>query len=236
MTDHGILRDGCDAAAPHARASRFGETMSLHDYLQKHFVDKPTFASLTGISPERLDRLLADEAIPHATYICDGNSVRSAAFGVTDIREPLTGEYFRPECVRWAKIAAQAAPGSERATVLAELTGELHRALQNHIEDSAAIDAEIQRYLPHFWNGTFGLCVADPSSGVGIVNKEMLQEKLTALTANGSDACPADISPKDLLQLIDDYADSAMPFSPAEYERSSRKRLVDDLRPTVAKA
>jgi hypothetical protein len=38
----------------------------------------------------------------------------------------------------------------------------------------------------------------------------------------------------ELLQLIDDYAISSMPFSPAEYERSSRKRLVDDLRSAVA--
>jgi hypothetical protein len=67
------------------------------------------------------------------------------------------------------------------------------------------------------------------------VKKEMLQEKLTALTANGSDPHPAGFSKNELLQLIDDYASSAMPFSPAEYERSSRKRLVDDLRSIVSK-
>jgi hypothetical protein len=167
--------------------------MSLNEYLQKHFVDKPTFASLAGISPERLDRLIAAEAIPRATYICDGSSIRSAAFGATEIHEALWGEYFRPECTRWAKIAAQATPGAERAAVLAELTGELNIALQNHIEDSV-------------------------------------------LTANGSDACPPSISQSELLQLISSYASSAMPFSPAEYARSSRKRLVDDLRPAVAKA
>ena len=30
--------------------------------------------------------------------------------------------------------------------------------------------------------------------------------------------------------LIDQYAQASMPFSPLEYARSSRKRLVDDLR------
>jgi hypothetical protein len=210
--------------------------MPLNDYLQKHFVDKSSFASLAGISSERLDRLIAAEAIPSATYTCDGDSVRSAAFGVTEINERLTGEYFRPECVRWITIASNASPGSERAAVLAELTNELRMALQEYFSDSTAIEEKIQSFLPHFWNGTFGLCVADPSCGAGIARKEILQEKLTALTANGSDSCPAGVSQKELLQLIDDYASSAMRFSPAEYARSSRKRLVDDLRPIVAGA
>lgn len=64
----------------------------------------------------------------------------------------------------------------------------------------------------------------------------MLQEKLTKLTANRSLASLADSSNEELIRLIDDYAESAMPFSPAEYERSSRKRLVDDLRPIAGVA
>lgn len=209
--------------------------MPLSDYLQQHFVDKPTFASLAGITPDRLDRLIAAEAIPGATYTCDGTSVHSAVFGGIEINEPLTGEFFRPECVRWAKIAAAAPSGAERATVLAALTRELRVALRDSLDDPVAIEEKIHDFLPGFWDGTFGLCVSDPSSGEGIARKEMLQAKLTALTANGSDPSPAGISRKELLRLIDDYAAAAMPFSPAEYARSSRKRLVDDLRPVVAK-
>ncbi len=154
--------------------------MLLQAYLQKHFVDKPSFAAVLGISVERLDELIVAGAVPEPTYICDGGTVKSAAFGVSETVESLYGEYFRPECARWAKIADQAAPGNERAAVLAELTKEL--------------------------------------------------------TENGSNPAPAGVSKSELLQLIDDYASSVMPFSPAEYERSSRKRLVDDLRPLVAKA
>ena len=209
--------------------------MLLGDYLQKHFVDKPTFASLAGVTADRLDQLIAMEAIPAATYTCHGKSVHSAAFGATEINEPLTGEYFRSECVRWAKIAATAPAGSERTAVVAELTRELRLALRDSLGDPRAIEEKIAGFFPGFRNGTFGLCVADPSSGAGIARKEMLQEKLTALTANGRDPSPAGVSRNDLLGLIDDYAGAAMPFSPAEYQRSSRKRLVDDLRPLVAK-
>lgn len=208
----------------------------LKNYLQKHFVDKPTFASLLGITVGRLDQLIAAKAIPEPTYSCDGSSIRSAAFGVSATTEALFGEYFRPECTRWANIANQAAPGKERAAVLSELTRELQTGLQAYFKDPAVIDGKIQDFLPHFLNGTFGLCAADPSTGTGIATKEILQSMLTGLTENGSNPSPAGVTKSELLQLIDDYANSVMPFSPAEYERSSRKRLVDDLRPRVAKA
>lgn len=120
--------------------------------------------------------------------------------------------------------------------MLAELVEELRSSLAAHCGTKEAIEAKIQGYLPYFFNGTFGLCVADPSTGVGIARKEILQERLIDITANCSISFPANISKEELLALIDDYADSAMPFSPAEYERSSRKRLVDDFRPVVAKA
>ena len=221
---------GCTVCA-HIRA---GLTMSLKEYLQKHFVDKATFASLADMPLGRLDELIAAEAVPAATYTCNGRSISSAAFGTIEIAEHLTGEYFRPECVRWATIAAQAPLGSERASVAAVLTNELRAALGGHFQDSAVLEEKVSQFLPAFWNGTFGLCVADPSSGAGIARKEILQERLTAITGNGSNSHPRRVSKQALLALMDAYADAAMPFSPAEYDRSSRKRLVDDLRPIVA--
>jgi Family of unknown function (DUF6058) len=208
--------------------------MSLTAYLQDYFVDKASFASLAGISIDRLEQLMAAEAVPKATYVCDGISVWSAAFGTTPTEDPLIGEYFRPECVRWVEIARQAQAGSERSAVLRALTDELRISLRDYCDCEEAVESRIQSYLPYFFNGTFGLCVADPSTGSGIVRKEMLQETLIALTANGTTPNPSTISRGDLLDIIDKYASSAMPFSPAERERSSRKRVVDDLRPLVA--
>lgn len=211
--------------------------MSLATYLHTHFVDKPTFAALAAIPVERLDRLIAAGAVPGATYACDGKSIRSAVFGVIETSEAIVGEYFRPECVRWVRIADAAPAGAEKSAVEATLVDELRTALatHGHLHPVASMDAMIQDFLPAFFDGTFGLCVADPSSGAGIARKELLQKKLAQVTDNGSNATPAAVSKADLLGLIDDYAAAAMPFSPAEYARSSRKRLVDDLRPIVAK-
>ncbi len=214
--------------------------MSLRDYLASNFVDKAKFSALAGITEKRLDDLIRIEAIPAATYVCDGTTISSAAFGTMAISEQLSGEYFRPECLRWVQIANQAGPGNEKATVESVLASELQAAfIQLELvapDEQLSFKTRIDEYLPSFFNGTFGLCVADPSSGIGIARKEILQEILGALTENGANPEPAAISAADLITLIDDYAAAAMPFSPAEYGRSSRKRLVDDLRPRVTKA
>lgn len=210
--------------------------MSVETYLKDYFVDKATFATLSGITVERLDQLISVGAIPRATYVCNGTCIASAVFGATAIDEPLEGEFFRPECVRWVKIADKAASGTEQAAVLAALVGELTASLRDHGYTEDVIEAKALNYLPSFFNGTFGLCVANPSSGAGIIRKEILQQTLTEITADGRIPSPNGYAKEDLLALIDDYARSAMPFSPAEYGRSSRKRLVDDLRPLVTKA
>ena len=189
--------------------------MSLKTYLQKHFVDKPTFVSLLGITIERLDQLIVAKAVPEPTYVCDGNTISSAVFGVIETEESIYGDYFRPECSRWVKIADQAAPGQERDAVLSVLSHELELGLRDYFKEPEMIEKKIQDFLPYFLNGTFGLCIADPSSGTNIAQKEVLQQKLTELTENGSNPSPEAMSKSELLQLIDDYAISSMPFSPA---------------------
>ena len=213
--------------------------MSLRQYLQAHFIDKPGMAASAGIPEARLEELIAMGAVPAATYVGTGTAISSAAFGVIGTSERVSGEFFRPEYLRWVRLADQAAPGEEKAAVESVLILELRAALVESgcvdPADKTAIDAKIGEYLPSFFDGTFGLCVADPSTGSGIVRKEASQERLTRLTENGTNPRPTGMRPVELLALMDDYAAAAMPFSPAEYERSSRKRLVDDLRPRVAR-
>lgn len=203
---------------------------SVASYLHKHFVTKVTFAQLAQISAQRLGELIAIGAIPEPSSVCDSVSMRSAVFGAISLSESVSGAYFRPECIRWVRLADAALAGSERAAVIAALTDELRVALKDYLSDEQQIESRIAGYLPYFFNGTFGLCVADPSTGAGIVRKEMLQEQLIALTANGTVSTPTEVSKSELLHIIDAYAESAMPFSPAERDRSSRKRLVDDMR------
>jgi hypothetical protein len=94
--------------------------------------------------------------------------------------------------------------------------------------------ARVESTWEHFLLGTFGLCVADPSSEAAIARKEVLQEKLTMLSDNGAKNEFSEAEARALLELIDAYAQAAMPFSPIEYAVSSRKRLVEDLSARIA--
>jgi hypothetical protein len=116
---------------------------------------------------------------------------------------------------------------------LASLNADTWRLSDSFAANGAVIadglDARIDSLWTHFLHGTFGLCVANPSSEFEIARKEVLQEKLIALTDNGAKLrfTPDDV--RQLAPLIADYAAATMPFSPFDYPLSSRKRLVDDL-------
>jgi len=204
--------------------------MSLSAYLQAHFMPKAVFAAFCNVSEERLSRLVAMGAVPEPTYTCGGGVIRSAIFGAIPISEHLAGEYFRTDCARWMRIADSAPPGGERATVVAVLLQELADYMARILGDADTARAKAELLLPHFFNGTFGLCIADPSTGAGIARKELLQEQLLALLSDERMPLNARVDKHALLAVIDEYAQASMPFSPAEYDRSSRKRLVDDLR------
>jgi len=83
--------------------------------------------------------------------------------------------------------------------------------------------------VTHFLAGTYGVCVVHPDSAQKIAAKEIAQDCLVALTENGQkkiyrpDELPA------LRDAIAAYDVIAMPFSPVDYPRSSRKRLIDDV-------
>lgn len=210
--------------------------MPLKTYLQTHFVTKSALAELCEVSVERLDALIAIGAAPQPTYVCGDGLIRSAVFGALPADTGIEGEYFRPEYVRWIQIADSAPFGHEHEALVNALSAEMEAALAEASGDGVSARIKAAEFLPFFFDGTFGLCVADPSSGAGIAKKELLQEQLVEVTGNGSRVADTDDGNRQLLSLIDAYARSSMPFSPAEYPRSSRKRLVDDLRLKVRAA
>ncbi len=218
---------------------------SLDSYLQQHFLSKAEFAIHHDTTVDALDALIAAHAFPQASYVVTGDGyIVSAVFGRLPGSGALAGEYFRPEYDRWFELGRGEAPDEAARRVREVLNAELKAALISlHGDTYRLADAfddrgverpglarRLRSYLRYFLNGTFGLCVADPSRGESIARKEVLQEKLAALTADGTRTDPPGVSAVELRTLIDAYAAVSMPFSPVEYALSSRKRLVDDLR------
>ena len=148
--------------------------------------------------------LIAIGAAPQPTYVCGDGLIRSAVFGALPADTGIEGEYFRPEYVRWIQIADSAPSGHEREALVNALSAELEAALATALGDDTSTKARAAEFLPFFFDGTFGLCVADPSSGAGIAKKELLQERLVALTGNGSRIAETDDENRQLLALIDD--------------------------------
>ena len=219
--------------------------MTVQDYLDRYYWNAFKLAECNELSIVELDQMIVARLIPKASYVVTGAILKSAAFGDLDAQGARDGAYFHPASSEWIR-RAQSLPAPQNpdalkqqffagiGTELAILNRDVWR-LVDAFDDfgqphAAGLDARIGSYWDSFLAGIFGLCVANPVSEREIACKEILQEKLTALTANGTLYADIDISSPDLLLLIDAYEDVSMPFSPVEYPNSSRKRLIDDLR------
>jgi hypothetical protein len=182
---------------------------------------------------------------PPAIVWVVGDILLSAAFGELDAKGAKAGAYFHPASQYWI-VRAQGISGQHiaetlqklfyvnMAVELSHLNHSTYRMVDAFDDDgrplAAGLEERIASYWQSFLEGIFGLCVANPVSEFEIARKEILQEKLTTLTNNGTQHDDIAINKDELLSLIGQYEASSMPFSPVEYTMSSRKRLIADLR------
>jgi hypothetical protein len=222
---------------------------SLEAYLQNHYQTADQLAAVCSISTDELAALVSEKLVPHASYtIVDGDKLISQAFGEIHVPDSTPGQYYHPGNAIWIELALEAKErlGPEQAqrklkkrfksnfaAALEELDKTTYRLSDSFTDTghvlSDGLNLRTESAWDSFLNGIFSLCVADPSSEKSIARKEILQEALTELTDSGSGADFSAGSRCRILELIDQYAQAAMPFSPPEYPRSSRKRLVEDL-------
>ncbi|MDR3414863.1 MAG: DUF6058 family natural product biosynthesis protein [Nevskia sp.] len=227
----------------------------LDRYLSRYFVNAGQLAASCGITSDELSQYIEDELVPAPSYIVSGSaSVNSFVFGRMEAQGSTDGRYFHPSTRIWVDraVVAICKVGRSRAhaelknqftanleAALAEFDKTIWRLRDAFTDDGSVIEeglkVRIDSMWEHFLNGTFGLCVAKPDSERAIARKEILQEKLSELTGNGQRTSFSEAEAPGLLTLIDEFAEAAMPFSPVEYPRSSRKRLVEDLRQRIPK-
>jgi hypothetical protein len=215
-------------------------------YLRTNYLNSEQFASACDISVDDLSELVALQVIPGPSYVVtEQATVRTYVFGEMDAPGSTPGSYFHPGNRTWVELARRAEFRQDARAIREHFEAEFTDALVElntttwRLSDSfsdngeilgAGLRSRLDSAWEHFLKGTFGLCVANPISAREIARKEILQEKLTSLTDNGSKYVFASSELDTVIALIDDYAASSMPFSPIEYPHSSRKRLVEDLR------
>jgi hypothetical protein len=223
---------------------------ALDAYLATHYLTTGRFAAACSLPTHALAALIDDGLVPRPAYVIttDGLLV-SAAFGEMPGAGAMPGDYHHPAGVRWVSLALrlQATPDRARlrdalqerfranfAIALAALDRDTHRLRDSFSDDGRpigeGIDLRTRTAWSHFIHGIFGVCVADPSSEHAIARKEILQEALVEITADGARTDFPQAIALRVRRMVDEYAACTMPFAPPEYPRSSRKRLVDDLR------
>lgn len=226
---------------------------ALDDYFATHYFTAQQLANAGNVSTTYLHELIQAQLLPAPSYVVSANAtVTSFAMGVMAAPGASNGEYFHQSMAIWLRRVLHLidSDGLTQAPAIfaAQFAQEIQSALaeQHHTRwplpdsfsaDGSAIteglDKRVASFWLHFLNGTFGLCVASPDCATTIVHKEIVQEKLTALTRNGEHCGTNASEAKTIFALCTDYAQAAMPFSPIDYPRSSRKRLVDDLRKRI---
>ncbi|MFZ6731278.1 DUF6058 family natural product biosynthesis protein [Undibacterium sp. Ji42W] len=226
---------------------------ALDFYLKKHYLNKAQFSLACQCAEADIDTLIQAQLLPAPSHVVTDNAkIHSAVFGVMDADNTSTGAYFHPASVGWYTLALQLIDqyGSNVAPVILKenfirdfingLTDMHHNIWRLNdcftADDQPLLSGLMQRAefsWQHFLLGTFGLCVAHPVSVSAIVRKEILQEKLAHLADNGNKENFSPVEAKALLPVVDAFAEAVMWFSPAEYPRCSRKRLVEDLRPRL---
>ncbi len=226
---------------------------SLHEYLQLHFCDAATLAAASNISTETLRSLITSNLVPNAAYVVDEGHLSSYAFGRMPAAEAPSGAWFSPANTPWVQRALQAISvyGQDAAAgqLRTRFQDDYCRAFRashategpipgyvrddNHAFDSHAFDADFDSVWSHFLAGTYSLCVQAANDEARIAEKEILQLRLSAATEGGEKLLYNAAESHAVHVLIDRYVEASMPFSPIEYARSSRRRLVEAVLPRL---
>ncbi len=226
---------------------------AMNNYFATYYLTDAQLSCAAGIGVDELDRMIRQRLLPAPAYVVTGSGeVISFVFGKMAATGAQPGRYFHPAQTVWIALARDIIatwPASTAAVrmkqrftsryadALATLNLTTWRLYDSFDQHGAPVSASLQARTESAWqsflNGTFSLCVANPISEAHIAHKEVLQEKLIQQSENGKKTVYSSAEAAAMHELIDAYAAAAMPFSPAEYPLSSRKRLVDDLRLTM---
>ncbi|WMN61775.1 DUF6058 family natural product biosynthesis protein (plasmid) [Pseudoalteromonas xiamenensis] len=204
--------------------------MELMEYLSTHFLNKTQLLSAAQVSDEELRNYQESGLVPTCSYKLNLNLDCHSFFG-----EHLahgTIEYFAKGYVEWLQHVHAA---SDKNAVYRDFAIRYRHTLENlkklgfecaHPNVNELLDSHIDKEWQHFLNGTYGLCT---QSGLpeDIAAKELAILIINALTL---EPMASDLDKEKLMQAVDLLDSVSAQFAPHERERSSRHRLIDEVR------
>ncbi|QTL37565.1 DUF6058 family natural product biosynthesis protein [Pseudoalteromonas viridis] len=204
--------------------------MELLHYLNTYFITKRDLLAQTQTTAQAFQALQENGLMPQCSYRIALNLQCESFFG--EHKEDQTLEYYAKGYAAWLgnistlsdKSDAYALFSQRYKNTLEQLTHAGHISLSTQLKDG--LDTHIEQEWHHFINGTYGLCT---QSGLpeDIAAKELAIVEINQLTEQGELAPQQLKQLKKAVNLLD--AVSAL-FAPHERQRSSRHRLVDEVR------
>lgn len=204
--------------------------MELLDYLNRHFYTRAQLLAACGIDDARLDALQEQGLVPQPAYRLRLQLACDSFFGTHGEQACL--EYYARGCAAWVDTVRE-----PDACAAEHVFARRYRARIEELEDvglagangELRTDAHIAAEWAHFLAGTYGLCTA---SGLpeDIAAKEAAAVVIRELTGVDCGNTLGERERERLTAAVDLLDRASAPFAPHERERSTRRRLVDDVR------
>lgn len=205
--------------------------MQLIQYLNDYFHTGGELLAAAGIDAAGLARLQQRRMVPRASYRLRIDVACNSVFGPHTEQDEV--EYYARGCASWIGDVRALAGEEDAFGHFARLYRSRleRRANEGMVTDLSALNGGIEVHLraewDHFLNGTYGLCT---KSGLpaDIADKELAIAIIEGISASVQALTRAETV---YLSRIVDMLDTASAlFAPHEVARSSRRRLIDEVR------
>lgn len=203
--------------------------MDLINYLNENYYTKQQLITLAKISEIELSYFQKNKVMPNCSYKLSLNYSSDSFFGEFNNQTEI--EYYAKGYLSWLGMLKVTADLHDVFPIFAHRYAEEISCLKlagyhaNNTKVNAELDAHIVEEWQHFLNGIYGLCT---KSGLpeDIAGKELAVLQI-------SETLALDKAKIDIVQLtkaVDLLDKSSAMFAPHERLKSSRHRLIDEVR------
>ncbi|MEJ6473944.1 DUF6058 family natural product biosynthesis protein [Pseudoalteromonas piscicida] len=205
--------------------------MELLSYLQTHFITKESLLRESQLSHLELAMLIEKRLMPKAAYKLTLKLECDSFFGEHSDESNL--EFYPQGALVWLGAVSQLTDETQAFALFSKrYKDQLHRLKAQGLNPQDTklnqdIDAHLENEWQHFLGGIYGLCT---KTGLpeDIANKEAAIVVINEYLARDEHLSPDELI--NLHQVVDLLDKASALFAPHERERSSRKRLIDDVR------
>ena len=230
-------------------------TKDLDAYLRDRYVTIESLAAETGLDTETLEELIETGCMPGPSYVRrERDELFAHVNGDPDTLSVRTVErHFAKDVIAWVKQIQPRLKEMAPETLAPILKSELRDAFRRGLEAHGAVDIGYRgiitpdggidensiadHFEDHIWHnwrkGTWGICVYGSEDMFNVARKTIAVQRLKLLTQDGTKQTYTPDEARDVRAALAEYEAIVPPFSPHDYDQTSRAHLVDAVRDIV---